>query len=108
MFVGEYYEDKDFADKKIIIPTVNPERTFLEKIFLLHENLQQSPDKVKIDRLSQHLYNIEKLMDTEYGSKALSNKELYEHIVEHRRKIYFISRHRLLKSYSGEDKHTAS
>ena len=35
--VGEHYKELFFADKNITIPTVNPERTFLEKIFLLHE-----------------------------------------------------------------------
>ena len=35
--VGEQFKDKPFADSAIDIPTVNPERTFLEKIFLLHE-----------------------------------------------------------------------
>ena len=89
-FIGEYYTDRDFADGKIMIPAVNPERTFLEKIFLLHENLQLSPNKVKIDRLSRHLYDIEKLMNTEYGIQALSDKTLYDLIVEHRKTIYFL------------------
>ena len=35
--IGEYYPDKTFADPNISIPTVHPERTFLEKIFLIHE-----------------------------------------------------------------------
>jgi len=83
-FVGENYKDKPFADKNITIPTVNPERTFLEKIFLLHENFQQTGDKVKVERLSRHIYDIEKIMDTEFGKKALEDKDLYNHIVEHR------------------------
>ncbi|MEA3392338.1 MAG: nucleotidyl transferase AbiEii/AbiGii toxin family protein [Candidatus Marinimicrobia bacterium] len=85
--VGEYYPDQTFADPKINIPTVNPERTFLEKIFLIHEEFQKSADKIKVDRLSRHLYDIEKIMDTEYAKKALSNTELYQHIVHHRKTI---------------------
>lgn len=83
--VGEYFPDKPFTDSIITIPTVNPERTFLEKIFLLHENFQQQQDKIKVERLSRHHYDIEKMMDTEYGKKALENKDLYNHIVEHRK-----------------------
>jgi predicted nucleotidyltransferase component of viral defense system len=86
-FVGEHFKGKDFADTCITIPTVNPERTFLEKIFLLHEEFQQSAEKIKVDRLSRHLYDLEKIMDTEYGIKALEDKELYQHIVAHRRMI---------------------
>ena len=84
-FVGEHFKGRNFADSTISIPTVNPERTFLEKIFLLHEEFQQPAEKVKVNRLSRHLYDLEKLMDTEFAAKALADKELYQHIVEHRK-----------------------
>jgi hypothetical protein len=57
-FVGEHFSDMGFADEKITIPTVNPERTFLEKIFLLHEEFQKPADKIKVDRLSRHLSDL--------------------------------------------------
>lgn len=86
-FVGEQLKEKEFADLPIIIPTVNPERTFLEKIFLLHEEFQKSPEKIKVNRMSRHLYDIEKLMETEFCQKALDDKDLYNQIVEHRKTI---------------------
>lgn len=86
-FVGEVYEGKEFADSKIIIPAVNPERTFLEKIFLLHEEFQQNEEKQRVNRLSRHLFDLEKMMDTEFAKKAFSNKDLYENIVEHRKTL---------------------
>ena len=86
-FVGEHFNGRNFADSSITIPTVNPERTFLEKIFLLHEEFQQPAEKVKVDRQSRHLYDLEKLMDTDFGRIALADKNLYQHIVEHRSKI---------------------
>jgi len=86
-FVGEQFKERNFADKNITIPTVNPERTFLEKIFLLHEEFQQSAEKIRTERKSRHLYDLERLMDTEYSAKAFSDKELYQHIVEHRKTI---------------------
>ncbi len=85
--VGEYYKDRAFADTKISIPTVNPERTFLEKIFLIHEEFQKSPARIKVNRLSRHLYDIEKIMDSEYAIKALSNMDLYQNIIKHRKTI---------------------
>lgn len=85
--VGEHFKGRNFADVNINIPTVNPERTFFEKIFLLHEEFQQPKEKIKVDRLSRHLYDIEKIMDTEFGEKALADKNLYQHIVEHRRTV---------------------
>jgi hypothetical protein len=85
--VGEKYKGSPFADNNIIIPSVNPQRTFLEKIFLLHEEFQLPTEKIKVERKSRHLYDLEKLMDTEYAVAALSNTALYQTIVEHRAKL---------------------
>jgi len=82
--VDEYYPDKDFSQPPIKVPTVNPERTFLEKLFLLHEEFQRPHEKIRVDRLSRHLYDIVKLARTDFAEKALKDKKLYETIVEHR------------------------
>ena len=89
--VSEVFTNRPFADKAITIPVVNPERTFLEKIFLLHEEFQKSQDKIRVERLSRHLYDIEKLMQTEYAKIALQDTELYDTIVRHRSKFTAIS-----------------
>lgn len=88
---SEVYPDRPFSDKPITIPVVNPERTFLEKIFLLHEEFQKDPEKIRVKRLSRHLYDIEKLMQTEYANIALQNTGLYNTIVAHRSKFTPIS-----------------
>lgn len=64
---------------------VEPQRTFLEKIFLLHEEFQK-PDiaKVRSQRMSRHLYDLERMMDKDAGSNAMANVELYETIIKHR------------------------
>jgi hypothetical protein len=77
----------DFATDAFAIPTVLPQRTFLEKIFLLHEEFSQESEKIRINRLSRHLYDLEKLMDTQHGLSALQDKKLYENIVTHREKF---------------------
>jgi hypothetical protein len=75
-FISETFSNRPFADKPITIPVVNPERTFLEKIFLLHEEFQKEPDKIRVQRLSRHLYDIEKLMHSTYAEIALADKDL--------------------------------
>jgi Nucleotidyl transferase AbiEii toxin, Type IV TA system len=90
-YVAEVYPDRSFTDKSITIPVVNPERTFLEKVFLLHEEFQKDFDKIRVDRLSRHLYDIEKLSQTTFADIALSNLELYHTIVTHRSKFTPIS-----------------
>ncbi|TLX70603.1 nucleotidyl transferase AbiEii/AbiGii toxin family protein [Labilibacter sediminis] len=82
--VGKHYSGKPFADVPITVPCVNPERTFLEKLFLLHEEFQKPHNEIRVDRLSRHLYDVEILMRTEYADIALANNELYNEIIEHR------------------------
>lgn len=89
--VSEVFADRPFADKAITIPVVNPERTFLEKVFLLHEEFQRPKDKIRVERLSRHLYDIEKLSQTEYAEIALQDTELYNTIVKHREKFTPVS-----------------
>jgi predicted nucleotidyltransferase component of viral defense system len=82
--LDETFPDQEFSQPPITVPVVNPERTFLEKVFLLHEEFQRPVDKIRVDRLSRHLYDLVKLADTEFAEKALSDQALYEKIVRHR------------------------
>ncbi|MGM0498572.1 MAG: nucleotidyl transferase AbiEii/AbiGii toxin family protein, partial [Bacteroidota bacterium] len=86
-FVGEAFPGRDFADDNISVPCVNPERTFLEKIFLLHEEFQRPQEKIRVNRLSRHLYDIQKIAQTHFAGKALEDKALYRAIVAHRKKF---------------------
>lgn len=81
------FPNQEFTTEPFSISTVLPQRTFLEKIFLLHEEFSQETTKIRIDRLSRHLYDLEKLMDTEYGKAAIKDKQLYNGIVIHREKF---------------------
>ena len=85
--VDESYVDRDFAEPLFEVPTVNPERTFLEKLFLLHEEFHRPAEKMRVDRLSRHLYDIYHLTKAGIAKKAISDKELYETIVAHRYKF---------------------
>ena len=81
-----------FADDDIYIRCVNPERTFLEKLFLLHEEHQRPKEKMKIKGKSRHLYDIYRIAHTSYADKAINDKELYKSIVAHRERFTKISR----------------
>ena len=83
--IGDSFDGED-ADADSLVRTVVPTRTFLEKLFLLAEEFQK--EKPRSVRMSRHLYDLEKLMDTEYGVDALSNRKLYDAVVEHRKAYY--------------------
>jgi len=88
-FVTEQFPKLDFADESIRIATASPEKTFLEKIFLLHEEFQK--DEIRTNRLSRHFYDIERMMDTPFAKSALSDTELYQTIVQHRQLLFSVS-----------------
>ena len=94
--IAKYYPEED-NEMACTICTVVPTRTFLEKVFLLNEEFQKG--KPRYQRMSRHLYDLERLMDTPFGKEALADKELYDTIVEHRRIESTLSRrHRNLKT----------
>ncbi|MEX2588764.1 MAG: nucleotidyl transferase AbiEii/AbiGii toxin family protein [Chitinophagales bacterium] len=82
--VGENFTDQVFADKPQLIPTVLPKRTFLEKAFLLHEEFQKSSEHIKVDRLSRHLYDLDRLAATDHSKEAMTDTKLYQSTIEHR------------------------
>lgn len=85
-FVGEQFSNLSFADTAITVPCVNPERTFLEKLFLLHEEFQKPQEKIRVERLSRHLYDITKIYNSEHKNKAYV-QELIISIIEHRERF---------------------
>ena len=79
-FISEAVPDAE--DMEIRFKTVIPTRTFLEKIFLLHEEFQKKNPRSY--RMSRHLYDIERIMDTSFGNEALKDLKLYDEIIAHR------------------------
>ncbi|PRY52723.1 nucleotidyltransferase AbiEii toxin of type IV toxin-antitoxin system [Arcticibacter pallidicorallinus] len=85
--IGQTLKNNEVAGSPFSILTVTPPRTFLEKIFLLHEEFSKAEEKVRSERMSRHLYDIERIMRTDYAEQALSDKELYHSIIAHREKF---------------------
>ena len=65
-----------------VVPTVTPVRTYLEKVFLLHENLLKDHPRYK--RMSRHLYDLFRLDGSGWTGRVLESADLYRTIVEHR------------------------
>lgn len=84
----EIYPNPAYAETAFDVAVMEPQKTLLEKMFLLHEEfLKPAAGKaIRADRMSRHLYDIEKIMDTEYGKMALENHSLYDAIMLHRKK----------------------
>lgn len=84
--------DQYLPQTKIAMPAfdasvVVPERTFLEKVMLLHEEFAKPIAEVRTERMSRHLYDLERMMRTDIMDKALADEQLYRTVLEHRRKF---------------------
>jgi hypothetical protein len=65
------------------IITAIPEKTFLEKAFLLHEIFTGGGSMIA-DRKSRHLYDLGKMLDKDIAVKAIADNELWNTILHHR------------------------
>lgn len=85
--LSEYIPGQSFSGGAFNVPAVEPKRTFLEKLFLLHEEFQRK-EKMRHERMSRHLYDVVKLMHTHHGWDAIQDTELYNSIIQHRAKYH--------------------
>jgi predicted nucleotidyltransferase component of viral defense system len=84
-FIDNYFSPAIFTEKPFSINAVVPERTFLEKICLLHEEFSKPIEQTRVERMSRHLYDLIRMTDTPIAKNALDNKDLYQAIISHRR-----------------------
>lgn len=104
--IEDAYPEESFAHPKFSVPTVIPGRTFLEKVFLLHEEFNRPGGCTRLDRLTRHMYDIEKMMDRDFAKEAMNDSGMYEEIVKHRQSLtawsgldYKLQNHQPLISY---------
>jgi len=82
--IDENYPDNSFSETPFFVKTIIPEKTFLEKLILLHEEFTKPTENIRYHRMSRHLYDIGQIIATKYGIRALKNTELFKDIILHR------------------------
>jgi len=85
--IDETYLTSSFAQEAFDVKVVLPIRTFIEKVLLLHEEFSKPVDKIRVDRLTRHLYDLDKMMTVGYGEQAIADDELFNMIVDHRKTV---------------------
>ena len=70
------------------VRTLDPRRTFLEKVCLLHEESYRAEDKTLADRLSRHYYDLYCLIGSGTADEALGDHALFQRVVAHR-EVFF-------------------
>ena len=83
--IDEHHPETGFSESEFVVNATNPQKTFLEKLILLHEEFQKPQDKIRHLRMSRHFYDIGQILNSEYGQAALKNIELFKSIIAHRK-----------------------
>ncbi len=83
--IDQIYAKAPFAEQEFNVRAVHPERTFLEKVFLLHEEFAKPKGMIRVERMSRHMYDIGQMLKTPIAKKAIQDERLYCQVVEHRR-----------------------
>ena len=83
--ISQSLPNTSFEETSFSIRAVSSKRTFLEKACLLHEEFSKSATDIRCDRMSRHIYDLEKLMDTEIAKEAIADIKLYKSVIEHRK-----------------------
>lgn len=84
-YAAEQLPDQ-FADARFSVRAVSPERTFLEKLSLLHE--ESFSEATPRNRLARHYYDLFKLIQAGVGDRAMADAGLFERVVQHRRTFF--------------------
>lgn len=83
--IDEVFQDAPFAEQSFNVQAVVPQRTFIEKVCLLHEEFAKPLEDVRTERMSRHLYDLVQMMNTPIAEEALNDRQLYNSVWEHRR-----------------------
>ncbi len=86
-YISDNLPKLTFEDYPVVVNAVIPQRTFLEKLFLLHEEFAKPSSEIRIERMSRHLYDVHRIIQTDIANEALADDDLYDSVIEHRRKF---------------------
>ncbi len=77
-----------FKQPSTDILTVLPERTFWEKVTILHREAFREEDRPFPSRYSRHYYDLYRMMQTEVKDNALADNDLLTRVVNFKDKFY--------------------
>lgn len=86
-YAAEYYGNL-FQQPSTEIRTVLPERTFWEKVTILHREAFRAKESQFPSRYSRHYYDLYRMSRTSVKQTALSNLDLLHRVVRFKEKFY--------------------
>ncbi|OQK17374.1 hypothetical protein AU255_05695 [Methyloprofundus sedimenti] len=78
-----------FKQPCVELDAIKPERTFWEKVTILHAEAHRPANKPQPCRYSRHYYDVYRMLGTEIEQVALENIELLEDVVKFKKRFYY-------------------
>lgn len=83
--LSEANPNEAYTETPLLIDSVEPRKTFLEKVFLLHEEFGKPEiGKIRTERMSRHLYDLGSMIGTDIEAQSLADHNLYNGLIAHR------------------------
>jgi predicted nucleotidyltransferase component of viral defense system len=81
-----HFPNENYIEENFEVLTIQPNRTLIEKILLLHEEYNRDECvKMRTERMSRHYYDLFQLSRQDFSSDTLKDNDFIEEIIEHRK-----------------------
>jgi hypothetical protein len=77
-----------FKQSSVVVHAIKPERTFWEKVTILHAETHRPEGKPHLDRYARHYYDVHQMLGTDIERIALENLALLEEVVAFKTQFY--------------------
>ena len=73
------------------VPVLLAERTFWEKVTLIHAEITRRNPKANVERYSRHWYDLAKLSLSPIGARALTRTDLRDHVIAVKKALFGVA-----------------
>jgi predicted nucleotidyltransferase component of viral defense system len=81
-----HFPNENYLEENCEVLTIQPQRTLIEKILLLHEEYNREElAQMRTERMSRHYYDLFQLSRQGFSSDTLKDNGFIEEIIEHRK-----------------------
>jgi len=86
-FVATAYP-KAFTQVEVNVLALAAERTFWEKVMLIHEETYRPVDKLRGQHMARHYYDLWCLINKGVANSAIADETLFDSVAEHRKQFF--------------------
>jgi len=84
--ISQYVNNVKFPQAEVSV--LSPDKTFWEKVTLIHYECNRPQVKLDANRISRHWYDVAMLANHEIGKQAINNRELLNEVIKIKKTFY--------------------